>query len=217
MPGTAYGLPATACIAGAKLARVPGTSCSVCYALKDRHVWTNPKKAQARRLASLRHPRWADAMVITLLAVHRYPTFRVDLGVKNAKARGLVRTRFNVSGFHRWHDSGDLQGEWHLDLICDVARRTPELRHWLPTQELGMVRRYLAAGGSIPDNLVVRVSSVMIDDPHTRAWPHTSSVSACVPAGQGHHACPAPKQANTCGTCRACWKPEVAHVVYELH
>ena len=34
MPGPSYNLPAAACITGAKLAKVPGTVCYGCYALK---------------------------------------------------------------------------------------------------------------------------------------------------------------------------------------
>ena len=36
MPGPAYNLPASACITGQKLAKVPGSVCAGCYALADR-------------------------------------------------------------------------------------------------------------------------------------------------------------------------------------
>ena len=35
MPGPAYNLPAYKCITGQKLAKVPGSVCFGCYALKD--------------------------------------------------------------------------------------------------------------------------------------------------------------------------------------
>jgi hypothetical protein len=176
MPGTAYSLPASACIAGARLAKIPGTACSKCYALKDRYTWINPTKSQHVHLAAIGNSKWIDAMVKMLLHVHRNPTFRIDIGVKNAKARGLIRHRYNQAGFHRWHDAGDLQSGEHLAAICEVARRTPKIKHWLPTQELGMVKRYVVSGGAIPDNLLIRASSIFVDDARRRAWPHTSSV-----------------------------------------
>lgn len=216
MPGTSYGLPARACITGAKLAKVPLTACSVCYALSDRYASRNAAEAQRRRLASLSHPRWVEAMTLLLLHVHRVPRFKVDAGVKNAKRRGLQRWQWNEAGFHRWHDSGDLQSTEHFGMICEVARRTPRIRHWLPTQELGMVKCYLAGGGAVPANLAVRVSSVMIDDAARRAWPLTSSVVAARTPDNAH-ICPAPTQDHRCGACRACWSREVPHVAYELH
>ena len=176
LPGSSYGLPASRCITGSKLAKISGSVCSVCYALADRYGTRNVEVAQTNRLHSLNRSMWADAMVYLLTWTHRNGWIRIDMGVRDAKARGIVRTRLNEAGYHRWHDSGDLQSVEHLAKICDVARRTPKIKHWLPTQELGTVRRYLAGGGTVPDNLVIRVSSVMIDDSARRSWPHTSSV-----------------------------------------
>lgn len=215
MPGTAWGLPATACILGSKLAKIKGTACSVCYALSDRYSWPNVATAQRRRLESLSHPRWVEAMVRVLLHLHRKP-IRVDLGVPNAKARGVQRRRYNEPGYHRWLDSGDLQSVAHLAMICEVARQTPKIRHWLPTQQLDFVRHYIASGGVIPDNLVVRVSSIMIDDPVRRAWPMTSSVFRDEPP-KDSHVCPAPNQGHFCGSCRACWSATVPHIAYRIH
>lgn len=219
MPGTSYGLPATACITGAKLAQQPGTVCATCYAFRGFYKTPNAAAAQAKRLASLADPRWVDAMVVLLLGTHAWPYLRVDLGAIGVRlqAQGGRRFRWSPTGFHRWHDSGDLQSIEHLAAICRVAERTPKISHWLPTQEAGMVLAHTGAGGEIPSNLVVRVSSVMIDDGPRRSWPTTSAVSATSRAPAGAHVCPAPRQGNICGSCRACWSPSVAHVVYHLH
>jgi len=56
MPGPAYSISAKNCITGAKLAKVPGSVCSGCYALKGRYVFKNTKIAHAKRQASLDHP-----------------------------------------------------------------------------------------------------------------------------------------------------------------
>ena len=107
MPGYAYNLPATACITGAKLVKIPGSVCAGCYALKGRYRFPNVKEALSRRLASLTHPQWIPAMVVL---IDNTPWFR-------------------------WHDSGDLQSVQHLINIFEVCKLTPETMHWLPTRE----------------------------------------------------------------------------------
>lgn len=217
MPGTGYSLPARACLTGSKLAVVPGTACFGCYALKDRWTWPNPQKAMQRRLEAIAHPQWVEAIVRLLTHTHRNGRIRVDLGNTGVRLQrvGGKRYRWNEAGYHRWHDSGDLQSVEHLRRICEVARRTPALRHWLPTQELEMVRDYLRAGDEIPPNLVIRVSSVLVDGKR-RNWPLTSSVTSARGNAEGHQ-CPAPAQEHRCLDCRACWSADVAHVVYALH
>jgi len=108
MPGPAYNLPAQACITGAKLVKIPDSVCAGCYALKGRYNFRNVRLALARRLESLQHPQWVQAMTVLIKGE---PWFR-------------------------WHDSGDLQSSWHLKQIFEVCNRTPETWHWLPTREV---------------------------------------------------------------------------------
>ena len=63
MPGPSFNLPAAACLTGAKLATVPGSTCSGCYALKGRYRFPNVQAALQRRLAKLHDPRWIESMV----------------------------------------------------------------------------------------------------------------------------------------------------------
>jgi hypothetical protein len=107
MPEGSYNLPAVACITGAKLREIPGTPCYGCYAFKGRYNFPNVKDALSRRLESLTHPDWVEAMVT------------------------LVQGKKHF----RWHDSGDLQSVDHLKKIFEVCNRTPDTMHWLPTQE----------------------------------------------------------------------------------
>lgn len=198
MPGTSYGIPAQACLTGAKLAKVPGSTCASCYALeRGNYQFANVKASQARRLEGISSPDWVEAMAYLLKAAH--------LG-SPAKA---------LPPFHRWHDSGDLQSRDHLAKICAVARATPWLRHWLPTREAKIVRDFVRDGGTIPNNLVIRLSATMVDGLPPKAWPLTSTVhSEAAPIG---HLCPAPQQGNKCGSCRACWSSEVTNVSYHQH
>ena len=193
MPGTSYGIPATACKVGSKLAAVPGSVCHGCYAMKGNYLFRDVKKSQANRLESIANPLWTAGMVALL-----------------ERARGNRDVHW-----HRWHDSGDIQSLEHLTKICAVAALTPHVRHWLPTREHAIVAAYVARGGTVPDNLCIRISATMVDGPATKAWPTTSGVHH-KQAAQGK-ACPAPEQGNKCGDCRACWDVTVAHVSYHKH
>ena len=55
MPGTAYGISAKACIIGAKLAKIPGSVCLGCYALKANYLYPSRRagaRQATRRLAN---------------------------------------------------------------------------------------------------------------------------------------------------------------------
>ena len=107
MPEGSYNIPASACQTGQILAKVKDTPCEGCYALKGRYRFPNVKAALKRRLASLIHPRWTEAMTV------------------------LVKKKKHF----RWHDSGDIQSVEHLKKIFEVCNQTPTTQHWLPTQE----------------------------------------------------------------------------------
>lgn len=66
MPGRAYGLPATACKVGSKLAAVPGSVCHGCYALRGNYRYQSVQTAQQRRLAAIDHPQWEDALTFLI-------------------------------------------------------------------------------------------------------------------------------------------------------
>ena len=141
MPGYSYGISATKCHTGSKLRGVPGSVCSGCYALTDWYrSWKPLLFGHQRRYEGIFHPLWVDAMV-----------------------RMIAQKCMAPDNYFRWHDSGDLQGVWHLRNICAVVIRTPGVLHWLPTREYDYVSRYLASGNRIPVNLVVRLSAHMID------------------------------------------------------
>ena len=109
--------------------------------------------------------------------------------------------------YFRWHDAGDVQDLDHLNKIFEVCRLTPDTKHWMPTRE-AWVKDHLA---SCPDNLIVRLSAPMIDQPAPSSWVHTSTV---VTSGR---TCPAPDQGNVCGSCRACWDKDIKNIAYGEH
>jgi len=206
MPGTSYGISAHKCLTGSKLAKIEGSVCHGCYALKGNYLYPDIKKAHRHRMRALKSPKWVPAMVRMLTHMHS-----LDKHGQPRKGRnGPI-----VPGWHRWHDSGDLQSIEHLARICEIARQTPQIRHWLPTREGTMLRDYVAQGGIVPANLVVRLSATMVDGPAPKAWPTTSGVHKDK-APQGFD-CGARHRGGKCGPCRACWDPSVPHVSYPKH
>lgn len=210
MPGFSYGISAFKCQTGGELSKIPGSICSGCYAKTDWYrSWRPLLAGHARRWAGLTHPRWVDAMVAMI----------------TAKCVG-------ENNYFRWHDSGDLQGVWHLANICEVARRTPDVTHWVPTREYEYVRGYLASGKEIPGNLTIRLSAHMIDaepvlPPELAGFP-TSTVSTVsqrhpgfdvqLVEGKGSIECRAVEaRDNKCGPCRACWDGRVRNINYPQH
>ena len=77
MPEGSYNIPASACQTGQILAKVKDTPCEGCYALKGRYRFPNVKAALARRLKSLTHPRWVDAMTVLVKKKKAFPLARL--------------------------------------------------------------------------------------------------------------------------------------------
>ena len=181
MPGKSYSLPAWACQTGAKFAKIPGTPCFGCYAMKNNYIrYPAIKKAQYRRLDAILNPLWVDAMVAQ---------------IKRMK-------------WFRWHDAGDVQSHEHMAKILEVARQTPDTKHWMPTQE----RPYLPNPEAVPDNMIIRLSGSKVDGPAPKAWAHTSTVVT-----DGKPSCPSGKQGNKCLDCRACWNKDIKNISYGKH
>lgn len=191
MPCFSYSIPARHCITGSKLAKVPGSVCSGCYALKNRYLFGNVQSALQRRFESLTSPFWVEAMIIAIAANES-------------------------SGFFRWHDSGDLQGTWHLRNICQVCDALPQIRFWLPTRELAIVREYQELGFRIPANLNIRLSAFMVnqDAPERAAMRNGCTVSE---VRTEDASCPSSKQGGKCLDCRKCWDKSVFSVSYAKH
>jgi hypothetical protein len=127
--------------------------------------------------------------------------------------RRKYRNKTGDSAVFRWHDSGDLQSLEHFEAIIQIARDFPTIRFWIPTKEIGIVRKWIRRNREFPTNLAVRVSAPMIG---SAAKPIPGALSSTVGAGVGY-ACPAYGQGGTCGPCRACWDTSVPSVDYPQH
>ena len=200
MPGYSYGLPTIDCNVGSKLRNVSGSVCERCYAHERGHYqYDNGKIARKRRLESLIDPRWMEAM--SFLINHYKNPFR-------------------------WHDSGDVQSLVHLIMIVEVAKRTPDVLHWLPTKEKAIVNSFLKVFKKFPPNLNVQMSGYMVDGPPVKIGKHGGEVANFItytkttPAGS--YVCPVEvegSQPSSCSEaeCYACWDKSVPVVAGRLH
>lgn len=192
MPGYAWSIPAKYCITGGKLAKIAGTSCSLCYAKRGRYVFPNVINAQEKRLRA-----WEDD---------------VDWPILMAIRIWLLGERW-----FRWFDSGDLQSRKMLEDINYVAKQTEgHVKHWLPTQE----RVIVGVFGATAPNLTIRISGSKLDSVRSSKIPNT--VSSFVVANFDKlsnevYKCPSKLQGNKCQDCRACWDASVPIVAYHLH
>lgn len=196
IPGYAYSIPATACKIGSRLRSVKTSVCSSCYALKGRYVFPNVKNAMEKRLQSLTHPLWVNAMA-----------FMINYFASPKRKEPCL--------YFRWHDSGDVQGIWHLEKIIEVCRLTPTVSHWMPTREITILREFVSQGGKLPDNLVVRVSAPIIGTrtKNTLGLPMSTVGLSDLPEEMVQ--CEAKSRGGICGSCRACWSE--VDVNYPLH
>jgi hypothetical protein len=210
MPGYTYGLDSHECKRGQKLMVEEGSVCSGCYTLGGFYQFSTSAKSRSYRQKAIHDPRWVDAMVRMI----------------RLRCVGPEKSWF------RWHDSGDLAAVWHLRNIVSVAYRTETVHHWLPTREHLMVADYLAlvdddAADRFPENLVVRLSADYLDE-----WPEFEGRLAALTTSSVHRftghpvrgdkanesiECLAPSREHRCGSCRACWSPNVRNVSYVFH
>jgi hypothetical protein len=203
MPSYAWSISAKRCNTGSKLAKVKGSVCYNCYALKGRYMFNNVQDALERRFDawSSNRNRWTDAMIYLM-----------------HNKQHIVNNKV-----FRWFDSGDIQGVDMLNDINTVAWASPHIRFWLPTKEYKLIKDYDI---DIAPNLVIRVSAPNINkkfpnwayEANNHSYTHVSTVydKKNIDVAQGY-VCPASKQDNQCGSCRACWNDKVSEVSYLAH
>jgi hypothetical protein len=193
MPCSGYSIPAKECNVGSRLVTVKGSTCSDCYALKNRYVFPNVEKAMYHRFDSINTD--------------------VELWTKNMITY-ISKYRKGDKSYFRWHDSGDIIDTKHLSAMVEIAIAIPECNFWLPTREIKTVRIWQKMYGEFPKNLTVRISAMMNDaQPNHKITGYASGVED--EGSLNGYKCPAPKQENNCLDCRACWTAET--VIYHKH
>ena len=197
MPTYAWSISAKRCNIGSKLAKVEGTVCNKCYALKGMYQFPQTQKALENRYGKWNNnrDRWVNAMTYLM-----------------HNKKHIVDT-----GHFRWFDSGDIQGEAMLSDINTIAWSSPNIRFWLPTKEYKLVKSYSQKNDMAP-NLIIRVSNPNVNSSTLNGYNHISTVySKDMLENSEGYICPASKQNNECRDCRACWNDKVSEVSYIAH
>jgi hypothetical protein len=198
MPCKSYSLPVVACITGFKMAQIPDSICSHCYADKGfyRMYSATVEPAQFARLDALEHTP-------------------VDIWVS-----GIV-TMIGADSYFRWLDAGDIQSVDMLRRIALVCEATPHTMHWLPTREYAIVKAYINKYGSIPENLTIRLSAMYFDKPVI--VPKSLQGVAGIETSNAHRhgapmgeTCNASDNGGKCGDCRHCFH-RTGPVSYPFH
>ena len=200
MPGLSWSLPAKYCNVGSTLRHYnPDSVCAECYALKGRYLMPNVALAQ--------EDRWEKLACALRTTVYR------DMYII-----GMCRIIWNQKHF-RWFDSGDIKNWEHLLIILEVCKRTPHVRHWLPTKEYAVMAKLKEHVSMVPDNLNIRISGAMIDDIKVSFW--DGFTASAVTTDHEQVTCPAYDQGGHCDgvnvSCRKCWDKNEPIVIYPKH
>lgn len=189
MPTISYSISAKDCKTGSKLRKIKNSVCSDCYALKGNYVRyaKNIEKAQNKRLKAIFCKDWTNAMIY----------------IMNHQKQVIK------SGLFRWHDSGDIQSMEHLQKIVDIAKSTPNIKHWLPTKESNIIKNFK---GDIPKNLIIRLSGSFIDG-KAPIYKNTSTVTT----DKDKATCRSFENNGQCKECRKCWDSSIKNVSYLNH
>ena len=191
MPCRVYSTSAYDCNRGSKLREIEGSVCNKCYARRGNFARPSIQVGLKARAIAMDNPHWSEAM-------------------------GVVLTALEHSGYFRWYASGDLRSLADLLKICDVAKRTPHITHWLPTHEIGILGAFARAGFTYPDNLIVRLSADMIEQKPSASIMEKLGVWGAA-VSKTDWTCPAPSTNNACQLCRKCWQKSVRVVTYKYH
>ena len=203
MPSYTYGSTAKGCITGSKLQKIKNSVCSSCYALNGNYRFPSVDTGLTNRLKSIQAGNWEAWTAAQVKQIDHYAEQDED---------------YPGMRFFRWHDSGDLQSVEHFQALCVIADMLPDVRFWLPTRELQILKAAEKQGITVPFNLIVRVSQHFIGRKPWKAtslpsWAQTSTVNW--KDSQAH--CPAYKQEGKCLTCRSCWDSTIPNTNYPLH
>jgi hypothetical protein len=133
--------PTEFCATGRHLKNINESTCAGCYAEGVTYNYDNTARRQIQSF---------NDMVQDPIEYHS----RLADQIPNEGKDGLP--------VFRYLDSGDAHSPEHLALMLDTATLNPNIIHWIPTREFGMVNKVLASRGyapdAIPPNVRLRMS-----------------------------------------------------------
>ena len=164
-------------------------ACAGCYARGGFYVMPDAKALRAFNREDWQREDFADDMVNALLGEEKF----------------------------RWFDSGDMYSLALAMKMLDVMKRTPWVKHWLPTrmQKFAKFSAVIAAMQALP-NVMVRWSADSVDGSHSVE--HGSViVPTAADAPVNATVCEAYLRGGKCGPCDACYDKTVKLIAYPAH
>jgi hypothetical protein len=165
-------------------------ACKGCYATTGNYVFANVKAPRAHNKEDWQRLEWVDDMVAEL----------------------------NKDRFFRWFDSGDMYALGLAEKMLEVMRRTPWVKHWLPTRmhKFPKFALVLQAMAALP-NVSVRFSSDSVTGKYTKKLHGSVIIPTAEDVKKGMTLCRAYENAGKCSGCRACYDKTVKVIAYPAH
>lgn len=118
--------------------------------------------------------------------------------------------------YFRWFDTGDIYNVSVAEKIYNVIKRTPNVKHWLPTNSYDVdgLKEWIDKIDEL-DNVKVRRSSKLFGKYEKGV--HGSCVIVEEDIPDGVHVCPATLNHTKCGSCTACYDKNVDVIGYIAH
>lgn len=168
-------------------------ACKFCYARRGMYHMPDVKRVRAENKEDWQSVDWVDRMVQSL----------------------AKQTHF------RWFDSGDMYSITLAERILEIMKRTPHVKHWLPTR-MHKFEKFKSVLFDMMqlDNVCVRLSGDSVSGDILDVNVPNSTIT---PWASFHHGnpevfeCGAYQRAGKCGDCRACWDKEVKTIAYPYH
>lgn len=163
-------------------------ACKGCYAVGGFYRMPGAVAARQHNREDWKRPEWVDEMVE---AIGDDPYFR-------------------------WFDSGDMYNLRLAQKICEVVRRTPNTKHWIPTRMYKFAKFHSVIQWlNRQPNCVVRFSSDSVTGETVESL-YSSTIVPTAKDGKGT-VCEAYSRGGKCGDCRACWNRDIAVIAYPAH
>jgi len=191
MPSKSWSLQALDTCPGSK--NSDGTlvdACKGCYATTGNYRFPNVKAPREHNREDWKRDEWVSDMVQAL----------------------------DTERYFRWFDSGDMYDIRLAAKILDVMKRTPWVKHWMPTRmaKFAKFQPVIRAMERLP-HVVVRRSSDSIEGKVIRGRNTSTIIHSPAHADSMHTVCTAYEREGKCGTCRACWDKTVQVIAYPAH
>jgi hypothetical protein len=165
-------------------------ACKGCYATSGNYRFANVKAPRAHNKIDWQRTGWVDDMVKEL----------------------------DSDRYFRWFDSGDIYTLALAEKILEVMKRTPWVKHWLPTRmhkfpKFALVLREMQA---LP-NVSVRFSSDSVQGEYIKGLHGSVIIPTPDDVKKSMTLCEAYSHEGKCNGCRACYDKKVKLIAYPAH